>query len=56
MISQKLKDTLRGILIATATWMIVIPLRNYLVDVSPIKNPWMIGVGILIFVIFWDNR
>lgn len=56
MITQRLKDTLKGVLIATATWMIVLPLSERIVDFSPIKDTIIVGVVILTLVIIWDNQ
>lgn len=57
MISQKLKDTLRTILLATFTWMVVLPLSQKLVDISPIKDTLLVGIaGLLIILFIWDNR
>ena len=56
MITQKLKDTFRGILLATFTWMIVLPLSQKLVDFSPIKDTLIVGIaGLLIILFVWDG-
>lgn len=51
---NELKSTLKGVLIATGTWMLVLPLRDYIIDISPIKDTTIIGIVILLIVIFWD--
>ena len=49
-------EQFKGILIAVATWMIVIPFRDWILETSPLKNSWMVGVILLIIVLFWKNR
>jgi len=55
MISQKLKDTLRGVLIATATWMIVLPLSQKITELTPVKDTMTAGIILLGILIFWDG-
>lgn len=56
MITQKLKDTLKGVLIATATWMMVLPLSERIVDFFPVKDTLIIGFVILVIIILWEGR
>ena len=56
MITNKLKDIMKGALIATATWMIVFDLREKIIEVSPIKNTMLIGFFILVVVTLWDAK
>jgi hypothetical protein len=51
---QELKSTIKGVLIATGTWMLVLPLRDYITNISPIKDTSIIGIALLIIVAFWD--
>ena len=56
MITQKLKDTLKGVLVATATWMIILPLSERIVEFAPIKDTLVIGFVILVAVLLWEGR
>ena len=56
MITQKLKDTLKGVLVATATWMIILPLSERIVEFVPIKDTLVIGFVILVAVLLWEGR
>jgi len=56
MITQKLKDTLKGVLIATATWMMVLPLSERIIEFTPVKDTLIVGFVILVVIILWDAR
>lgn len=46
---ERLKATLAGFLIAIASWMIVIPLREKIIEFSPVKNTLILAL-ILLFI------
>ena len=51
---QEIKTTAKTILIVLATWWIALPLGDYIVDHSPIKNTIILGVIMLAALLFWD--
>ena len=51
---QEFKSLLKGVLIAAGTWMIIIPVNSYLIEVSPVKNSAILGIAVLIGVAIWD--
>ena len=55
-ITQKLKDTLKGVLIATATWMMVLPLSERIIEFTPVKDTLIVGFVILVVILLWEGR
>lgn len=49
---EKLRGTFAGFLIAIASWMMVIPLREKIIEFSPIKNTFILA-GILFLIAWW---
>lgn len=52
MMSEKVKGFIGGTFVATGTWMIVVNFREFLLEVSPITNQYVIGM-LLIFIGGW---
>ena len=50
----ELKTTTKALLLSAGTWLVVIPLREVAIEVSPIKNTVMIGLIMIGAVLFWD--
>lgn len=48
MVTEKVKAFLGGVLSATGVWMIVVNLREYLLEVSPISNQYILGATLIL--------
>jgi len=51
---SEIKSTFKGMLLGIGTWFIVLPLREKIVELSPIKSTLTIGIILLAIVLFWD--
>jgi len=52
---QEIKSTIKGFLLAVGSWFIILPLREKIVEISPIKDTLILGILIILFVLFYDN-
>ena len=50
----ELKGMFKGVLLTTAIWMLVLPLRDWIINISPLKDTAIIGIILLVVVAFWD--
>lgn len=51
---SEIKTTLKGFMVAIATWLIAIPLADKIVKLSPLKDTFYLGIIILIVLWMWD--
>jgi len=51
---QELKTLFKGMLLGIGTWFLVLPLREKILELSPIKDTIAIGVLLIALVLFWD--
>lgn len=49
---ERLIGTIAGFLIAVASWMVIIPLKEKIIEYSPIKNTAIIA-ALLLLVAWW---
>ena len=52
---RELKSTIKGFFLGIGSWMVVLPLRDWIVEHSPLKNTLALGVIIILVVLFLDN-
>jgi len=50
----EIKGVAKGLILSIGVWWLAIPLREYLIEFSPIKNTAIIGAILIGIVLFWD--
>lgn len=51
---DELKATIKGVLLAAGTWMLIFPIKDAIVEYTPLKSTFAIGIALIVFVLFWD--